>query len=342
MPSLQVRTNTGKTKYNYTISTPNRDSTDRIDPSLPVVLWFHSLAFPHVFHSQFADPLLRKFNLVVFDMRSHGLTESDDLPEGYSVKEAAVDALAFMDALSLPACHIVAIDYGSPIALQIAVSQPNRVLSLFLMSQTCLPEPPDVCEGHRQVYECWTSAFPSPDKLDMERMMEGGYGFSQFMFSNNMTNLAQAMFNATFPLCQKHWGYHGLHNYRVATLEFLLGRKGQSKAALSRLRCPVKLVYGTNDVAYPQDYTDDFLERLEDAGVEASLLVIPDAPHFIPCDHASEIDPVLHDFIMQNDNRRPPPVSGIVLSPWDALLRSNGWDPEGLDDSDDEFLVSYS
>ncbi|KAE9392270.1 alpha/beta-hydrolase [Gymnopus androsaceus JB14] len=341
MPFVQVKTRSGKIKFHYTISTPKSDVTEKIDPTLPVVLFFHALAFPHVFHSQFGDPLLRKFNLVVFDFRSHGDTEADDLPEGYEVKDAAEDALAFMDAIHLPPCHFVAIDLGSPVALQIAVSQPDRVLSLFFISQTCLDEPPDVCEGHHQVYDCWTSAFPAPDKFDTERMMEGGYGFSQFMFSNNMTNLAQAMFNVTFPICQKHWGYPGLRNYRIATLEFLVNRRSQSKAALSRLRCPVKIVYGTDDVAYPLEYTEKFSEDLEEAGVDASLFTVPGAPHFACLDHADEIDPVLHDFIMQNDDRKPPPVSGI-LSPWDAFLRSAGWDPEGAHNSDDDdFTVTY-
>lgn len=55
----------------------------------------------------------------------------------------------------------------------------------------------------------------------------------------------------------------------------------------------------------------------------------------------TRIDPVLHDFIMQNDDRKPPPVSGI-LSPWDAFLRSAGWDPEGAHNSDDDdFTVTY-
>ncbi|KAJ4483901.1 Alpha/Beta hydrolase protein [Lentinula aciculospora] len=342
MPFVKVKTSSGKIKFHYIISTPNTDSTDKINPDLPVVLCFHSLAFPHVFHSQFADPLLRKFNLVVFDFRTHGDTEGDDLLEGYGVQEAAVDALAFMDALRLPPCHFLAIDYGSPIALQIAVTHPDKVLSLFIMSHTCLKEPPDVCEGHRQVYDAWNSAFPAPDQFDLERGMEGGYGFSQFMFSNKMTNLAQALFNVTFPLCQKHWGYYGRKNYRIATLDFLCSRQSQSKAALSRLRCPVKLVYGTDDVAYTQDFSEEFLQNLEDAGVDASLYVIPGAPHFCGVDYANIINPVIHDFIVQNDDRTPPPVSSNVLSPWDELLRKNGWAPEGSNDSDDDdFVISY-
>src|ERR1700761_6217860 len=89
-------------------------------------------------------------------------------------------------------------------------------------------QPPDVREGHQQVYDCWSASFPGPDLFDNEHMMEGGYGFAQFMFSNNMTNLAQAyvpfggshsktrilprsqsMFNITFIKAQKHWSYHG-------------------------------------------------------------------------------------------------------------------------------------
>ncbi|KAJ3770645.1 Alpha/Beta hydrolase protein [Lentinula raphanica] len=342
MPFVQVKTNSGTIKYHYTISTPHSNSAEKITPDLPVVLCFHSLAFPHVFHSQFADPMLRKFNLVVFDFRTHGETEADDLPEGYSVKDAAEDVFAFMNAIRLPPCHFFAIDYGSPVALQIAVAHPERCLSMFIISQTCLIEPPDVCEGHRQVYDYWTSAFPTPDTMDMELAMEGGYGFSQFMFSNKMTNLAQALFNISFPLCQKHWGYHGKRNYRIATLDFLCNRPAQSRAALSRLRCPVQLVYGTDDVAYPREYTDEFVQTLEDAGVDVSLLVVPDAPHFAGVDYASHINPALHDFIMQNDDRKPPPVSGNVSSPWTELLRLNGWTPEGnIDADDDEFVITY-
>ncbi|KIK68547.1 hypothetical protein GYMLUDRAFT_68402 [Collybiopsis luxurians FD-317 M1] len=342
MGYVQVKTNSGKIKFHYHISTPKLSTADKVDPSIPVVLWFHALAFPHVFHSQFADPILRKFNLVVFDLRSHGDTEGDDLPEGYGVKNAAEDAVAFMDALRLPPCHFVAMDYGSPIALQIAISHPDRVLSLFLMSQTCLEEPPDVREGHQQVYDCWSASFPGPDLFDNEHMMEGGYGFAQFMFSNNMTNLAQAMFNITFIKAQKHWSYHGLTNYRIATRDFLFNRKPQSKAALSRIKCPVRVVYGTNDVAYNQKYSENFVQMLQDAGLNASLHVIPDAPHFLNVEYANHVDPILHDFIMKNDSRRPSPVSENVLSPWDGDLRAVGWNPEGADeDSDDDFEITY-
>ncbi|KAJ3975686.1 Alpha/Beta hydrolase protein [Lentinula raphanica] len=363
MPFVHVKTGNGNIKFHYNISTPQLDVANQIDPAIPVLLWFHSLAFPHVFHSQFSDPLLRQFNLVAFDLRSHGETEGDDLPEGYGIREAEEDALAFMvhegpcinepryllrflqDALRLPPCHFVAMDYGSPIALQIAISHPERVLSLFFISQTCLAEPPEVREGHQQVYDCWTAAFPGPNQYDEDRMMEGGYGFAQFMFSNNMTKMADALFKISFGMCQKHWGYQGLKNYRISTLDFLFNRKSQPRSALARIRCPVKLVCGTDDVAYPQEYNEEFLQQLEDAGVDVSLLVVPGAPHFVSVEYADQVNPVLYEFVMQNDSRKPKPVSRTrISSPWDGALRSVGFDDTANDDDEsdeDDFVVSY-
>ncbi|KAJ4476577.1 Alpha/Beta hydrolase protein [Lentinula aciculospora] len=342
MPFVQVKTASGRIKFHYMISTPRSNDAMCIDSNLPTLLWFHSLGFPHVFHPQFNDPLLRKFNLVAFDMRVHGETEADDLPEGYGIKEAGEDAIAFMDALSLPACHFVAMDFGSPIALEVAVSHPDRVRSLFIISQTCLEEPADVREGHQQLFESWTASYPGPNEIDHDRMVESAYGYAQFMFNNNLTNLGQAMVNMAFEPAQRHWGYHGLHNYRIVTFEFLTSRKAQTREKLSRLRCPVKLVYGTDDIAYPQSYTEKFMQDLKDAGVNASLFIVPGAPHFVGVDHYSLVDPILHDFIIQCDDRNSPAASGTILSPWHEALLSSGWKPDGTDDdSDDDIVISY-
>ncbi len=45
---------------------------------------------------QFEDPLIRRFNCVALDLRIHGRTMSDALPEGYGAKEAAEDVALFM------------------------------------------------------------------------------------------------------------------------------------------------------------------------------------------------------------------------------------------------------
>ncbi|KAF5343679.1 hypothetical protein D9757_014529 [Collybiopsis confluens] len=274
-------------------------------------------------------------------IRSHGNTEADEFPEGYTVEDAAQDVLSFMDTLNLPPSHFVAMDYGSPIALNIAITDPDRVQSLFIISHTCEEEPPDAREGYQELYESWCSSILGPTEVDFERMKETGYGFAQFMFSNKVSKLGQAMSDISFPLAQKHWGFHGLKNYRIGFLDFLLNRRSNTTNALSCIKCPVQLVYGTDDIAYTQKYTEDFLQALKQAGVDTSLLIVPGAPHFVVVDFSEHIDPALHDFIMKNESRTVPDITYEVVSPWQKKFESVGWDPEGLYDSDDDLLFSY-
>lgn len=123
MPFIKVSTSTGKTRFHYTISTPACADAEAINPGLPVLLFFHAFAFHTIFHckyainiqkyssheprnrsiyeAQFSDPILRKFNLVTFDMRWHGYTESDTIPERYGQAEAAEDIIAFIVSTKL-------------------------------------------------------------------------------------------------------------------------------------------------------------------------------------------------------------------------------------------------
>jgi hypothetical protein len=151
------------------------------------------------------------------------------------------------------------------------------------------------------------------------------------------------MSDISHPLAARHWGWYGKTNWRIGFLEFLLNRKPQPIEALSRIRCPVKLVYGTNDIAYSQEYTENFLHDLRRAGVTASMYIVDGAPHFLNVDFADEVNPLIHDFILQNDSRRVPPVEKKILSPWDKMFREKGWDPEGLnvDPYDEEFVITY-
>lgn len=72
------------------------------------------------------------FHVVVFDNR--GVGKSDTPPGPYTVAEMADDTLRLMDALGLGSCHVSGSSLGGAIGLQMAVSQPERVLSLQLHS----------------------------------------------------------------------------------------------------------------------------------------------------------------------------------------------------------------
>lgn len=113
MPTTKIKSSTGKTKFNYTISTPSSSSAKHIDKNLPTLLFIHAVYIGHqIFQrslpvaslllgltftsGQFEDPQIRRFNCVALDLRVHGHTTGDPIPEGYGAKEAAEDIAKFM------------------------------------------------------------------------------------------------------------------------------------------------------------------------------------------------------------------------------------------------------
>lgn len=91
----------------------------------------------------------------------------------------------------------------------------------------------------------------------------------------NMLVFFGSMTTVTYPVAVKKWNYHHLDQFRIMNLDFYVNRKSHSKPALARISGPVKLVCGSKDVAYPTSYSEKFLAHLIEAGIDASLHVIP-------------------------------------------------------------------
>ncbi|KAF8828670.1 hypothetical protein HHX47_DHR3000370 [Lentinula edodes] len=163
---------------------------------------------------------------------------------------------------------------GTTIAVEIAVTQPERPL--------------EVAEGHEEVNEIWASAFPDESTVKEDAIYDAGFGNIQYMFSNpKLSPLVTAMTRVTYPVAMVRWNYHHLDQFRIMNLDFYLNRKSHPKSVLARIIGSVKLVHGSEDVAYPKSYAEEFLRQLEEAGVEASLLEVPGAPHYLSPDFAA-------------------------------------------------------
>jgi len=76
--------------------------------------------------------LARRYRVVALDNRGAGRTDKPDEP--YSIELMAADTRGLLDALGIGRAHLLGISMGGRIALEIALSHPDRVDRLVLVS----------------------------------------------------------------------------------------------------------------------------------------------------------------------------------------------------------------
>lgn len=96
----------------------------------PVVMLSNSLMSNHTMWEPQMASLLERYQVLRYDMRGHG--ESETTPGPYTIELLADDAAALIDALGLDAVHFVGLSMGGMVGQQLAVRHPGKVLSLSL------------------------------------------------------------------------------------------------------------------------------------------------------------------------------------------------------------------
>jgi len=91
------------------------------------------LIMGHRYSSAMWYPLLpaltARHRVIWFDNRGTG---GSDSAAGFTVRDMALDALAIMDAAGVDRAHVFGVSMGGGIALELAIHQPQRVISLLL------------------------------------------------------------------------------------------------------------------------------------------------------------------------------------------------------------------
>ena len=97
----------------------------------PAVLLIMGLAYPAAMWFRLVPALAERYRVIRVDNRGAGHT--GDVPGApYTVETMAGDCLAVLDAAGMNAAHVVGISMGGLMAQEIALTAPERVLSLCL------------------------------------------------------------------------------------------------------------------------------------------------------------------------------------------------------------------
>ena len=198
------------------------------------------------------------YRVITFDNRGAGQSEAPDVP--YTIAGMADDALGLLDCLGVTSAHVCGVSMGGMIAQEIALRQPDRVLTLGLH---CTLARPDAYGAFlvRQLLHV-----RARDREEFERTLV------PWLFSRKTV--------------ARHPELVELFIERALDYPFPTGLVGLTRQAealgshdtldrLARIRVPTLITVGADDILVPPSFSQDIHAQMS----TSELVVIPDAGH---------------------------------------------------------------
>ncbi len=203
-------------------------------------------------------PLQERHRVIAFDNRGVGLTEA---PGGsFTMETMADDAAGLLEALDIPAAHVVGWSMGGNVAQELALRHPGRVATLVLMSSYARP--------------------PARSRFALDAMIrglrEGASPGTAMMMMRAWCSTEAAFVDETVPrvpvVSKGPHGVEGFAHQKKALDGF------DSRKRLKGLRVPTLVIHGSDDIMVPPDFATELAASI--AG--ARLHWIKAAGHFLP------------------------------------------------------------
>jgi len=222
----------------------------------------------------------RGFYVIRYDNRDVGLSSRLDhlgvpdpmqvfaraVPPAYTIDDMADDAAGVLDALGIPAAHVVGASMGGFIVQSLATRHPEKVLSLTsimsdLGGEDAVPAAPEVL-----------AVLFTPPSQDREGLIEQGIQLSRVLWAERYFDEERARSSRTAAVD------------RAISIEGTARQAGAAvvrpsrREALGALKVPALVIHGDADPLVPFENG----RRTAAAIPGARLLVLPEAGHDIP------------------------------------------------------------
>jgi 3-oxoadipate enol-lactonase len=218
-----------------------------------------------------------EYRVIAFDNRGAGQSEAPDIP--YTIAGMADDTLGLLDRLGVRSAHVCGVSMGGMIAQEVALRQPERVLSLQLHCTLARPD----AYGEFLV----RSLLRVKARHDPE---EFARTLVPWLFSRK-TLADNPAFVQLF--------IDGAVEYPYPT--GLVGLTRQAEAIgshdaldrLARIRVPTLITVGDDDILVPPRFSREIHARMS----TSELLVIPDAGHLHFMEQCERFNQVCLEFV---------------------------------------------
>ena len=241
----------------------------------PAVILGHGFLMDHTMFEPQRKALTPEFRLITWDERGFGLTETDGEP--FSYWDSASDCLGLLDHLGIDKAVVGGMSQGGFLSLRVALSAPERVRALVLLSTQAGVEDAETLAGFQQMIDTWVGVGP------VDPLVEG----IAALILNEPAESARWI--ATWKERSARLG----NSFMAMPGRCLLTRDDVTPR-LAEIKCPAIVVHGTDDHAIPIERAEILRTGL---GNCQSYVTVPGAAHAANLTHPDQVNPPLVAFL---------------------------------------------
>lgn len=231
-----------------------------------------------------------QYRCVIFDNRGAGRSSKPDFP--YTMDMFAEDTVGLMDSLNIQAAHIVGVSMGGFIAQQIAISNPEKVRSLVLIS-THFGGPNAVSADNRTL----AMMFASPtETVTMEQALKMRYSvaYSSKFIQENKALLKQI----------QTWVEQNPQPLSARLHQAAASYTFNVESEVKQISVPTLILQGSNDRMVPPKNA----EMLADSISTSKLALIEAGPHMSIFEYYEKVNNAIINFLGDVENGQFTPV----------------------------------
>lgn len=223
-----------------------------------------------------------KHTVVRFDNRGAGRSGA---PEGpYSIQVMAAEAVQLLDALDIPAAHVVGASMGGMIAQEVAIQYPDKALSLTLIATQC---------GGPHAFVAAPESAAAVEELATFKMtpQERARGWVPYTLSADFREASPDLveeyvrISALYPPSTE-----GLRAQWAALMSY------DSWERLELVTAPALILQGSADLLVPAENADVLGVRIPNARVE----ILDGVGHSLAFEAAESANQLMLEFFAQN------------------------------------------
>jgi pimeloyl-ACP methyl ester carboxylesterase len=233
------------------------------------------------------------YRVIVPDQRGYNQSDKPAEVRDYAITTLADDILGLMDKLGHAQVKLIGHDWGGMVAWWLAITHPERIEKLGILN---IPHPAvfsrTLRSDFRQMLKSWyVFAIQIPW---LPETMLGGRNASGLADALKRSGKPDTFSDADMVRYREAWG-------RTGTVKAMLNwyrayvRYPAAKPASVRLKMPVQMIWGKEDIALSAEMAQPSIDLCENG----NLTFIEGATHWVQHDAPDQVNTILLNFLAQ-------------------------------------------